>query len=253
MSLLSVGGVLLFMLTSLVIGSRIFALWVRTRRLPELLLAIAMLAVGFVAYAVGTAGKILVEGTPEQRAAFTLVGLSIECVGHVALIAFSWRVFHPKNARAGAFAGALVALIAVALVGEIRSGQFLRYSDMQPMEGPWLVLGLAARGAAPGWMAFECFRLHRRLRLRLRIGLADPLVVNRVLLWGLGIGATAAGFATSIVHRLMYGTGLRAHVWALTLVSGLATVAALCLALAFFPPAAYRRWLEARPGPAPRA
>lgn len=253
MSLLSVGGVVLFMLTSLVIGSRVLALWWRRKNLPELLLAIALLCVGFIAYAVGTAGKLLVEGTQEQRQVFTLVGLSIECVGHGALVAFSWRVFHPRDTWAGALAGTLAALIGVALSGEVLSGEYLRYSDMRPISGPWLLFGLAARGAAPTWMAFECFRFHHKLRLRAKIGLAEPLVVNRVLLWGIAIGCSALGFGMNIVHRLVYGTGLRAHVWALTTVSALATVSALCLGLAFFPPKAYRRWLEERPGPAPRA
>ncbi len=179
--------------------------------------------------------------------------IGAECVGHGALVAFSWRVFHPRDTWAGALAGTLAALIGVALSGEVLSGEYLRYSDMRPISGPWLLFGLAARGAAPTWMAFECFRFHHKLRLRAKIGLAEPLVVNRVLLWGIAIGCSALGFGMSIVHRLVYGTGLRAHVWALTTVSALATVSALCLGLAFFPPKAYRRWLEERPGPAPRA
>ena len=65
---ISVAGLLLSMVASLVVGSRVLALWWRTRKLPELLLAVATLCVGFIAYAVGTAGKILVEG-PSQRSA----------------------------------------------------------------------------------------------------------------------------------------------------------------------------------------
>ncbi|MBI3201403.1 MAG: hypothetical protein HYZ29_07660 [Myxococcales bacterium] len=253
MTALSVAGLVLSMLASLVVGSRVLGLWWRTRKLPELLLAVATLCVGFIAYAVGTAGKILVEGTQDQRALFTLIGLSVECIGHVALVAFSWRVFRPREAWAGGLAGTLTALIAVALAGEIVSGELLRYSDMIPISGPWVPFGLAARGAAPTWMALECFHLHHKLRLRQRIGLADPLVVNRVLLWGVAIGCPALGFAVSIAHRLVYGTGLRAHVWALSTVSLLATTSAVALSLAFFPPKVYRRWLEERPGPAPRA
>jgi hypothetical protein len=244
MKVLALSGIVLFMLTSLIVGSRVLALWVRTRKLPELLLAVAMLFVGFLAYAVGTAGKLLVEGTVAQRELFTFLGLGIECAGHVALVAFAWRVFHPRQVWAGAVAGAIVALIWVTFAGEVVSGQFLRYSDLEPMQGAWLPAGLTARGAAPAWMALECFRFHKKLRLRLSVGLAHPLVVNRVLLWGLAIGASALGFVTSVLHRLAYGTGLRAHVWALSLVSILATGSAVCLWLAFFPPARYRRWVE---------
>jgi hypothetical protein len=252
-SVISVSGLVLFMLTSLLVGLRVLALWWRTRKLPELLLAVAMLCVGFLAYAVGTAGKLFVEGTVEQREVLTMIGLSIECIGDVALIAFSWRVFRPREAWAGALAGTLTALIALAFVGEALSGELLRYSDLTPITGPYVPLALAARGAAPTWMAIECLRLHHNLRLRQRIGLAQPLVVNRVALWGIGIGSSSLGFSVSIVHRLVYGTGLRAHVWALSTVSLLATISALCIGLAFFPPPAYRRWVEGRPHGPPRA
>ena len=54
----------------------------------------------------------------------------------------------------------------------------------------------------------------------------------------------ALGYAVSIALRLVYGTGLAAHPWAVTLVSSLLLVTAAALALAFFPPAAYRRRME---------
>lgn len=251
MNVLSVAGVLVFMVASLVVGTRLFALWLRTRKLPELLLGIAVLCVGFLAYAVATLGKLLVDGGSDARPLMTFVGLSIECIGHVALISFAWRVFHAKAVWAGALAGALVAFIAAALVGEVVSGEYLRYSDSIPISGPYLLLGLFARGAAPTWVAFECFRFHDKLRRRMKIGLADPLVVNRVLLWGCALGASSLGFGMAIVHRLIWGTGLRAHVWALSSVSALAMVSALCIFLAFFPPERYRRWVQGPPPPAP--
>jgi hypothetical protein len=253
MSVLSIGGVVLFMLTSLVVGLRLLALWWSTRRLPELLMAIALLCVGFLSYAVGTAGKLLVAGTLEQRSLFTSIGLCIECAGHFALIAFSWRVFHKRDIWAGALAGVLCALIAVAFSGEVMSGEYLRYSDSQLISGLYVPIGLAVRGAAPAWMAIECFRLHGKFRLRLQIGLAEPMVVNRVALWGVGLGSSALGFALSVVHRLVFGTGLRVHVWALSTVSVLATITAVSIGIAFFPPQAYRRWIENRTAPIPPA
>jgi hypothetical protein len=246
MKLLSVAGLVLFMLTSLIVSSRLWMLWWRTRKLPELLLAVALLCIGFLAYAAGTAGKLLVDGSEQLRSNLTVLGLGIECIGHMSLVLFSWRVFHRESRWAAVWALALCLFIAGALVGEVVSGQHLRYSDMQPISGPFLPLALAARATAPAWMAIECFRFHAKLRRRLAIGLAEPLVVQRVLLWGIGIGASAIAYAGTVLHRLVYGTGLRAHDWALSSVSLLATVTAVCLGLAFFPPAPYRRWVERR-------
>lgn len=242
MKLLSLAGVVLFMLASLGVGARLLALYARSRKLPELLLGSALLCVGFLAYAVGTAGKLLLEATPETRSLLTILGLSIECVGHLSLVAFSWRVFHPRSRAAAGFAVLLALFICGTLAAEVSSGQHLRYSDLEPISGPELPLALSARASAPAWMALECFRFHAQLRRRLAIGLADPLVVQRVLLWGVGIGASALAYAGTVAHRLVFGTGLRVHVWALSSVSVLGTIAAVCIGLAFFPPSAYRRW-----------
>jgi hypothetical protein len=237
MKAVSLVGLVWFMLTVLVVGSRLLVLWQRTRKLPELLLGLAMLCSGFLCFAVGTAAKLLLTGTPALRSSMTGVGLFVECFGQMLLVAFSWRVFHPKSKLGAAF-------------GEVLSGQYLRYSDSLVSTGPFVPLGQIARGSAPAWMSFECFRFHAKARRRLAIGLAEPMVVNRLALWGAGIGASAVGYAFTTVHRLAYGLGLKEHVWALTSVSMLGMVSAICLGTAFFPPTAYRRWVERH---APRA
>jgi len=224
-----------FMITSLIVGIRVAMLFSRTRKLPELLLSIALLFTGFLAFAVGTTAKIFVEGTEPLRRALVLAGLGTECVGVMALVAFSWRVFHPKSRAGTVFAVLVAAFIGAALIGEVSSDQYLRYSDSIPISGPWVPLGLAARGCGPAWVAFECFRYHAKLRKRARLGLAEPVVVRRVAAWGIALGASALAYVTSVTHRLVYGTGLREHDWAVALVSVLALVSAVGIALAFFP------------------
>ncbi|MBK7580675.1 MAG: hypothetical protein IPI67_10765 [Myxococcales bacterium] len=248
MKVLSLLGLAVFMLTSLVVGLRLLVLWSRTRKLPELLLALATLFVGFLCFAVGTGAKILIQGTPELRGLLTLIGLGIECLGHGAFVAFAWRVFRPKSRGTLGFAILLGSLIGLGFAGELYSGEYLRYSDSQLISGPFVPIGLATRGLAPAWLAFECLRFYRQLRLRLSIGLAEPLVVNRVLLWGIATCASAVAYGTSFVHRVVFGTGLREHLWAISTVSLLGTVSAVALALAFFPPQAYQRWVEADGG-----
>ncbi len=244
MKLYSLAGLALFMLTALVVGVRVAALWWRTRKLPELLLAIALLFVGFLAFAVGTAAKLLVVATPDVQPSLTILGLLIEYVGDIALVAFAWRVFHSDEKWAAAFTAVIGAAIVAAFLGEVLSGQYLRYTDSEPISGPFVPLGLAARGLGPTWMAFECLRYAAKLRRRQKLGLAKPLVVHRVALWGIAIGSSALAYAFTVAHRLVYGTGLRTHEWALSTVSALALISAVGIGLAFFPPAAYRRWAE---------
>jgi hypothetical protein len=237
-------GVALFMLTSLVVSLRLVWLYLRTRKLPELLMAVALLCTGFLAFAVGTAGKILIDASSSLRIGLTLLGLSIEYIGDAALALFAWRVFHADKRWSRLVVSLLGVVWIGAFLGELLSGEYLRYSDSAPATGPWIPLGLLARGLAPAWLAFECLRLHAQLRRRVRLGLADPLVTHRVGLWGLAMTASAGAYVVPIAHRLAYGTGLREHVWAISIVSALAMVTAICIGFAFFPPRAYRQRMQ---------
>lgn len=246
MNAIALVGLGLFMVISLVVGVRLLVHGVRTREAPELLLSAALLCTGFFAFAVGTAAKLLVTPTEGRVSTFTALGLAIECTGVLALGGFAWRVFHPRTRIGIACAAGLFVLVGGAYVGEIASGEFVRYADGQAMHGPWLPLGLTARSLGPGWVAFECVRFHAKLQKRLRLGLADPFVVHRVALWAVALGASFTAYATSFVHRMVYGTGIRFHAWAVGIISLLATVTAVGIFLAYFPPARYRAWIEAR-------
>ena len=232
----------LFMLTSLVVSIRLVVLWRQTRKLPELLLATALFSTGFLAYAVGTASKLLTTASVDTRRSLTMIMMTIECIGIVALIAFALRVFHRGKKWPAAFAALLCAFVAAAVCAEVLSGEFLRYTDSERISGLYVPLGLAARGSGPAWMAFECFRYYAKLRRQLAIGLVPRLVVDRVLAWGIGIGASTLAYAFTVGHRLTYGTGIQEHDWAVGTVSLLALISSLCIAFAFFPPQRYRRW-----------
>jgi len=73
------------------------------------------------------------------------------------------------------------------------------------------------------------------------VGLTDVVLVNRMLLWGLmtlacGIAIVANGIA------LLSGSYMSPLIVMVSSVLGL--VSAICLFLAFRPPAWYTRWLE---------
>ena len=243
MKILSLAGLVLFMVASLVIGVRL--LWLgRQRRAPELLMGIALFVGGFLAFALGTTGKLFLDVSETSRFALTLVGLGLEYTGNVAMVLFAWRVFHRRRLWAMAMATVFVVGACTMLTLEIATGEVLRYSDPLPIEGPWVPLALGVRALAPTWLALECLRFHANLRKRLKLGLAKRIVVQRVLLWGVGMLCVAAGYAISVAHRLIYATGITAHPWAVMAVSTCLLVSALSLGWAFFPPESYRRRME---------
>ena len=57
-----------------------------------------------------------------------------------------------------------------------------------------LWVGVAVGISTFAWSAGESFALYGQLQRRARIGLVEPAVVNRVLLWGIG---SLAAFAMS--------------------------------------------------------
>ena len=98
------------------------------------------------------------------------------------------------------------------------------------------------------------------MRRRLRLGLADPVLTNRFLLWGVWAGAVFLMGQADPVARAWYvlkeGTftgGLMNPEVARPIVAALVSttsilgiIVALMLLLTFFPTAGYRRWLEER-------
>jgi hypothetical protein len=106
--------------------------------------------------------------------------------------------------------------------------------------GAWLGrwgpnLGLLA---AYGWASFEPLRFRRLMLRRVKLGMGDPLVANRLLLWGIGTGAIAAVAAIHLVAQL-FGRFELPHSW-VGVVSLLVLTTAVCEWLAFFPPRAWR-------------
>jgi hypothetical protein len=92
----------------------------------------------------------------------------------------------------------------------------------------------------------ESYRYYALMRRRLAIGLVEPLVANRFLLWGTGALGTALATWTASIPFLLMGRPEVAVAWmpaiqVTTACFGVVTVAIYYLT--FFPPAAYRRWV----------
>lgn len=109
------------------------------------------------------------------------------------------------------------------------------------------LLAATARGLVFAWMACEAFAGHLAFRRRARIGLGNPMVANRLLLWGL---SAVPSFAVSVVAIGMYVTARDAADIVVRqnqvgpVYGTLAALAASTLWLAFFPPASYQSWIE---------
>jgi hypothetical protein len=157
----------------------------------------------------------------------------------VASCLFNWRVFRPLSTRARAWVFATALLYGVGFGLEAGTTGFA--DPLRP--GPGGTLNSMLCTANLLWGATESLLYYAQMRRRLRLGLADPLVTHRFLLWGLGIGAAGVGSLISVAVQQASGLAM-SELPALTLSnSTFGLAAAVLMWIAFLPPAALRRTL----------
>jgi hypothetical protein len=236
-----------FALIAAVVGIRLILLSVKTARLAERLLGLGVLltaGLGYGVMMVPAIGRSMLEdpsAAPALYAHITTAGWVFHNLGVMCVIGFVVHVFRPR----AVWAYVLALVMSITLwVGWGLYGRQGGMVDSLPHSGYWIVLTVV--GTYPFWTAAESFSYYIRMRKRVALGLADGLVANRFLLWGLASLTTAgsiwvvnisvlsgasvaASGGNQIAELCLLGTG----------VLGIATVAIYWLT--FFPPAWYRR------------
>ncbi len=225
-------GLLLFLVSSGLAGGRLLWRGIRTGGLHESLLGITYFVggpLGYVPLVLVVTGATPDEWTRPLRA---FGHLSLE-LSALALYLFDRRVFRPASRAAGAATVACAIGLAAGWLGLV----FVDGLRDRPMDGStayWLDFWV--RAGAYAWATFESFLEHGRARRRRALGLADPVTVNRFLLWGVAMGAITAMFVNGLVSNAFSPTP------ASQLVDGvLAAIASAAIWLTFFAP---RRYLE---------
>jgi hypothetical protein len=246
------------LLLSLIVGLRLLARARHGWPVPELSLAIYFLASAFLA----TPPQVVVYGgmgdprlAVAEPLARGLLAFAVLCmaIGAAAAYVFTWKTFRPERTFAKVIVVAGCTCLAVGYAVEAIFEGFAPVMFAGP--GHWI--GWAGRTAAMLGITFESLRYWWMQRRRLRLGLADPVVTNRFLLWGVwGACATlnfVADLATRAGYWLVFGTIEPVPEYlAVTVVPsiavamGLGIVSAVTLFLTFFPLPAYLRWVEAR-------
>jgi hypothetical protein len=225
-----------------VIGVRLLGIARRTRQLPEAMLGMAFVLLGGLGYPLTTAARRGALGSEEGNAALMAVGLLAQNVACFGVYLMTARTF-----RAGeGWAQVLAWLAAAAFVGSL-AGQAATDGFASHSMSPAYWLGLGTRTGAFAWAAAESCRQYRLARRRLQLGLVDPVVANRFLLFALGMGGVLAAFLVFIAGSLTNPNPAEVR-WVLAATGCVGVLTAVPTWLAFLPPAAYRRHLRAQRG-----
>ena len=234
--------VVVLVLSALTIAIKTFVLWRRTRQAPELLLSMMLFFVTVIGYPLAVGCALI----PPSRALALHIAYPLTINGgFVFLLLFTQRVFRPNVL----WATCLVALTMLILASS--AGMYIHeVTGAHPRPLPEMVgltlLNSSGIAVAYFWTTAEALACYRRLRLQLRLGLTEPVVANRVLLWGLMTLAAGLAVVLNVVVALE-GAYMSPPVVAIS--SGLGLLYAGFLFLAFHPPTWYRGWVERRYAP----
>jgi hypothetical protein len=231
----------LYIVIGIGVGVRLLRIAARTRRVPEAALGVTL----FCFAALSQPAAVLQHVLRQQDALWSSGAAGIVSwlgtfAALVGLAVFTWQVFRAGERWAAALCAALVALDAVAI-----GGVMLRIARGQadPVSlGPWIATSCAVFAVVFGWGALEGWSAFVAARRRERVGLADPLVKNRFLLWAV---SSSGGLAADVmlIPLMLTGADLTADPAAQLAVAGAALLNAVCWYLAFAPPAFYSRWM----------
>jgi hypothetical protein len=166
-----------------VIGARLLAMARQTRQLPELLIG-----TGIFVYSSLALPALLIMGLPwlsvGAARSFQLLQQFANFVTLSAIVVFTWQVFRPDARWARVLAVAGIACAAVASWGSVSVAPEAQGASAMPAEvRPYISLMVLVWGGAFLWTGLESLRYHAMMRRRLALGLADPVVCNRFLLW----------------------------------------------------------------------
>lgn len=232
----------------LFVGVRLYRLSRRTGHLPEKLIAATFL-IWTLGYALYDIPYAFVEADELITPAFAYSSQVAFGAGNFVFALFIRAVF-----RSGArWATALVAAIGVCfLLGLAGTAWIGDWEGVELIAGPWYWLDFFGTYASTVWMPIEGFVHYYKARRRMNLGLCEPMICNRFLLWGIA-GALWMILEMNIVASDLVFASTGEWSALLGLGNALLEIAPIAIVwLVFFPPASYCRWVEraGRPTPA---
>jgi hypothetical protein len=232
-----------YVVVGLVIGVRLLRLWRRTRGLPELTLGLGECLLAGAVPPFFIVVQVVQDGPALVRAA-SFAGHLAYTVGCAVMILFTWRVFRPDSGWGRALGLSMIGVLGIAgVLCMARALVAPEASALRDPQTPAFLLMEWVSVAGFLWTAAEAFHHHGRMRRQAALGLADPVVVNRMLLWALvGVGGVVAAGGPVLVA--LFGLSAMDHA-PTRLVCAVGTLASsICIQLAFQPPKAYLRWVR---------
>ncbi len=219
-----------------VLGVRLIRLGIRTRSASEWLLGLT-----FLAWTVSYAPWAIAVALQDQLALESQVLIASRIASNLGGIGIA---FFPLLAfrRGSTWAKRLSVSIAICLmVGTVGSSWVGDSGGVDPLTNAWWWLEWIGTIAPSIWIGAEGLNHYGTSRTRVRLGLCEPIVGHRYLLWGIAGGFWALLDFVTVGHYVEFWV---TRSWSATwdIFIGFCEIAALAMIwLAYFAPAYYQR------------
>ncbi len=223
-------------LVYLVLGARLARLGNRTRSASEWVLGLAFL-IWSLSYALWVT-SVASQGQPALESQLLIASRLATTLGGVGIAFFPLLAFR----RGSTWANWLSASITICLiVGRVGSSWVGDPEGLEPLTNVWWWFEWIGEIAPAIWIGAEGLHHYGTTRPRIRLGLCEPIVGHRYLLWGIaGVFWTLLGFV--IVGQYVEFWVTQSWSAVLDNLVGFCEIAALAMIwLAFFAPASYQR------------
>jgi len=232
-----IGGVIVG-LGYLIASAQLARLSVKTREIPERLLAIAFLLWG-LAYVCWQIPLILIDESIFQP--LYIAGRLLTDAGSIASTFFLRLVFRPHSRTATGLVAGIAAGMILGFAGSAWLGD---WEALDPLKNPWWWLEWSAIVVSVAWIGVEGFHHYGMSKRRRRLGLCSALDCNRYLLWGL-TGAVWVIYQLSYAIQLIEFQAIGSFSASLdAIASALEIIPIAFIWLIFLPPTIYQRWIE---------
>lgn len=221
----------------LIVGVRLLRLGWRTGEFPERLLGATFLFMGVssVCYVLPVFSRFESLWTP-----LNFAGRVTVLPAAIMLAFFTRLVFRPDTRWGGWLVWGTAILFVIGVGGSVRGGDWEGFS----ISSGWFWLEWVGFTFPFGWAGSEAFIQYRRSRRRVRLGLCDPLVCSRYLLWALTGALQVSACLVLLPQYSEYETtnqftAMWDALYGASIIASLVTIW-----LVFFPPVFYQNWIN---------
>jgi hypothetical protein len=219
-----------------VLGARLLRLGIRTRSAAERLLGLTFLiwTLSYIFWII----QIASQGQPALELQFLIASNLATNLGSVGIAFFPLLTFRRGSTWAQWLSASIAICLVVGTTGSIWEGD---PGGVKPLAHVWWWFEWIGEIAPAIWIGVEGLHHYGMTRPRVRLGLCEPIVGHRYLLWGL------AGVFWTLLDFLYVGQYVEFSItgtWPAVLdnIVGLLEIAALAMIwLASFTPASYQR------------